>query len=78
MEKMLSSSSDTGSYCHGDTPTMADVCLVPQLYTARRFGCDLSVYPAIERIEAHCLEHPAFQAAAPDNQPDMPIKNIES
>lgn len=59
-----------GRFCHGDTPTMADCCLIPQLYNARRFQIDLSPYPNILRIEQACAELPAFQAAAPENQPD--------
>jgi len=59
-----------GHYCHGDTPTMADCVLVPQLFHARRFGCDLSAYPTLVRIDALCNEHPAFIAAHPSKQPD--------
>ncbi|WP_342376286.1 maleylacetoacetate isomerase [Myxococcus stipitatus] len=59
-----------GRYCVGDAVTLADVCLVPQLYGARRFGVDVSAYPTLLRIEAACMELPAFQAAHPDRQPD--------
>jgi len=59
-----------GRYCVGDAVTMADVCLVPQLYAARRFGADLSRCATLLRIEAACAELPAFQAAHPDRQPD--------
>ncbi|WP_408889155.1 maleylacetoacetate isomerase [Myxococcus faecalis] len=59
-----------GRFCVGDTVSLADVCLVPQLYGARRFALDLSPYPTLLRIEAACAEHPAFQAAHPDRQPD--------
>ncbi|WP_338863697.1 maleylacetoacetate isomerase [Myxococcus stipitatus] len=59
-----------GRYCVGDAVTLADVCLVPQLYGARRFGVDVSAYPTLLRIEAACAELPAFQAAHPDRQPD--------
>ena len=60
------------TYCYGNTPTLADCCLVPQVYNARRFGLDLSPYPTIVRIEQACLELPEFDAARPENQPDAP------
>lgn len=66
----LLQSEQTGRFCHGDTPTLADCCLVPQVYNARRFQVDLSPYPTIVRIVAECEALPAFQAAAPENQPD--------
>lgn len=59
-----------GRFCFGDSPTLADVCLVPQIYNARRFGCDLNNFPRIQAIDQHCLALPAFQQAAPENQPD--------
>lgn len=59
-----------GRFCVGDTVSLADVCLVPQLYGARRFGVDLAPYPTLLRIEAECQALPAFQAAQPDRQPD--------
>ncbi len=49
----------------GDAPTLADLCLVPQLHNARRYGNDLARWPHLSRIEAHCMELPAFQEAAP-------------
>ena len=61
-----------GRFCHGDSPTLADVCLVPQMYNARRFGLDLAPYPTLVRIDAACCELPAFAAAAPERQPDCP------
>lgn len=61
----------TGEFCHGDAPTLADTCLVPQVYNARRFNCDLGPYPAILRVEANCLELKAFQDAVPERQPDF-------
>ena len=70
LEKMLASSTDTGVYCHGDTPTMADFCLVPQVANARRFKLDLNPYPTIVRIDAACNKEEAFINAAPDNQSD--------
>jgi maleylacetoacetate isomerase/maleylpyruvate isomerase len=70
LERELSGSADTGRFCHGDTPTLADCCLVPQLYNARRFECDLSAYPTLAAIGAHCDALPAFAAARPEVQPD--------
>lgn len=57
-------------FCVGDDPTLADVCLVPQVYNARRFGLDLAPYPLIKAIDAACRALPAFAAAAPEAQPD--------
>lgn len=59
-----------GRYCHGDTPTLADCCLLPQVFNAQRFGVDLAPYPQIARIAANCAGLPAFQAAHPSQQPD--------
>jgi maleylpyruvate isomerase len=54
----------------GEAPTLADCCLIPQVYSARRFEVDLEPYPGILAIDARAAEHPAFQAAHPDRQPD--------
>jgi len=70
LEARLAREPATGRCCHGDTPTLADVCLVPQLTNARRVDLDLSPFPTLLRIEAACLELPAFAAAAPSQQPD--------
>ncbi|WP_203564836.1 maleylacetoacetate isomerase [Bordetella pseudohinzii] len=70
VESMLANSSETGRFCHGDTPTLADLCLVPQVFNARRFGCDLTAMPTILRIDEACNALLAFQKAAPENQPD--------
>ena len=70
IEAMLADSKATGRFCHGDTPGLADCFLVPQVSNARRFNCDLTNYPTIVRIDAACNALPAFQAAAPQNQPD--------
>lgn len=59
-----------GRFCHGDTPGMADCCLIPQLYNARRFNLDLGAYPQLLAVEQACLALPAFAAAAPEAQPD--------
>ncbi|MFT4178094.1 MAG: maleylacetoacetate isomerase [Thermomonas sp.] len=71
-EAMLAGHPSTGDFCEGDTPGLADCCLIPQVYNARRFGVDMTQFPAIERIEAACLALPAFDAARPENQPDAP------
>jgi maleylacetoacetate isomerase len=71
-ETMLSDHPSTGDFCDGHMPTLADCCLIPQLYNARRFGIDLSAYPTIQRIETACLALPAFDAARPERQPDAP------
>lgn len=60
----------SGPYCFGGTPGLADLCLVPQLYNAHRWGCDLTPFPRLTGIESRCLDLPAFAAARPDNQPD--------
>ena len=57
-------------HCFGDSPSLADVCLVPQVYNATRFECDLSPYPFVVRIAEHLEGLPAFAAARPDLQPD--------
>ena len=67
-EKLLAD--EQGPFCFGATPTLADICLVPQLGNARRFGADVSGWTKLLRAEAACRELPAFQAAAPDRQPD--------
>jgi maleylacetoacetate isomerase len=74
LEAVLADSLATGTYCEGDSPTMADCCLVPQVYNAQRFGVDLKAYPNIKRINDECLKLPAFTDAAPENQPDCPDK----
>lgn len=71
LEKLLQDAA-TGAFCHGDTPTLADVCLVPQVYNANRFDIDLEPFPTIVRINDTCLELDAFADAAPEKQPDAP------
>ncbi len=57
-------------FCFGDRPGLADLCLVPQLYNAHRWGCDLAPFARLTGIEARCLSLPAFDASRPENQPD--------
>ena len=71
-EALLQDHPSTGAFCDGDLPTLADCCLIPQMYNARRFGMDLTAYPTLVRIEQACLEMPAFDNARPEKQPDAP------
>ena len=59
-----------GRYLYGDAVSLADVCLAPQLFGARRFGVELAALPTLTRVEAACLELEAFQRAVPEKQPD--------
>ncbi|MBV9565379.1 MAG: maleylacetoacetate isomerase [Bradyrhizobium sp.] len=67
-EKLVAA--EPGPFCFGPAPTMADLCLVPQLANARRFGVDVSAFPRLLRAEAAAKVLPAFADAAPDKQPD--------
>lgn len=66
------SAAATGRFCHGDRPTLADCFLVPQVYNAERFSCNLGSYPNISRITENCRQLDAFKRAAPENQEDAP------
>ncbi|MBT4045590.1 MAG: maleylacetoacetate isomerase [Rhodospirillaceae bacterium] len=70
LEGLLAGNPDTGRFCHGDQPSLADLCLVPQLYNARRFDIDLSPYPTVVKIDAACNSLDAFKIAAPEAQKD--------
>ncbi len=70
LEAQLSREAGSGDFCHGDTPGLADLCLVPQVFNAERFACDLAPYPRIRRIVANCRALDAFARAAPEAQPD--------
>lgn len=69
-EAALANDRRTGAFCHGDSPTLADVCLVPQIFNANRFDCPLDAYPTTMRIFEACMKLPAFDAAQPAKQPD--------
>jgi maleylpyruvate isomerase len=70
LEAQLAADSRTGAFCLGDKPTLADVCLIPQLANARRYALSIDAYPTLGRIESRCLALDAFARAAPDRQPD--------
>lgn len=69
LEAALSSRPST-RFCHGESPTLADICLVPQVFNAQRFKVDLAPYPALMGVFERCMTLPAFEAAQPDRQPD--------
>jgi maleylacetoacetate isomerase len=70
LETQLSTSKMTGTLCHGDTPTLADICLVPQMANAYRFKVPVDAFPTLVRIDKAARALPAFAAAAPEKQPD--------
>ena len=70
LEEHLAGDSRTGKFCFGDTPTMADACLVPQVFNAQRFKTDMARFPTIQRIHDHASQLDAFARAAPGAQPD--------
>jgi maleylpyruvate isomerase len=69
-ESAIANSGKSGAFCFGDTPTLADICLVPQMFSADRFGADVSKLTNLQRILKTCDAHPAFAAAHPSRQPD--------
>jgi maleylpyruvate isomerase len=70
LEMRLADNPGTGRFCHGETPTLADICLYAQVWNNRRFEVDMRIYPSISRIFAALDEIEAFSSAAPPNQPD--------
>lgn len=70
LEAQLANSSRTGSCCFGDAPTLADCCLVPQMFNARRFGIKMDAYPTLVRIDHHLTALETFRRASPEAQPD--------
>ncbi len=71
-ESMIARRGAEGPFVCGPGPTFAEVCLVPQLYNARRYGCDLSPYPGLLRADEAARALPSFAAAVPERQPDAP------
>jgi maleylacetoacetate isomerase/maleylpyruvate isomerase len=69
-EGQLAQTKGTGRFCHGDAPSMADCCLVPQVFNAQRYKCDTSAYPVTMRVFAECMKLAAFDRAQPGKQPD--------
>lgn len=70
LETLVEAAPRTGAYLGGQTPGLADIYLVPQLYNARRWGLDTADWPALDAADAACQALPAFQDALPENQPD--------
>ncbi len=69
-EADLTATAGTGKFCHGETPTMADCCLAPQIFNAQRYECDLAPYPVTMRVFDACMQLDAFDSAQPMKQPD--------
>jgi len=70
LENDLVRTQGTGKFSHGDAPTMADCCLVPQVFNAQRYACDTAPYPTVMRIYGECMTLEAFERAQPSRQPD--------
>ncbi len=70
VERRLAGNAATGRFCHGDTPTLADITLVPQIFNARRFDCDLSAVPTVMRVFDACMALDAFAKTQPSACPD--------
>lgn len=70
LEALLARDDRTGTFCHGDTPGLADICLVPQCFNAKRHDLDMTPYPTVQRIFDACMALDAFEKARPERQPD--------
>lgn len=73
LEKQLELYQSNSLFCDGDQVGMADICLIPQVYNAERFNCDISNFPRIRKISAYCRKIPAFEKALPENQADAKV-----
>ncbi|WP_395826636.1 maleylacetoacetate isomerase [Collimonas sp.] len=73
LELTLARDKRPGKFCYGDSPTLADCCLVTQIFNAQRLKCDLSAMPTLMRIHENCQQLDAFVKAAPQNQPDAEV-----
>jgi len=71
MEQLLVEKNPTGKFCHGDTPTVADICLVTQVTPAQLFKTELASFPRVMRVYDHCMTIPAFAESHPRKQPDF-------
>lgn len=72
LEASLVGDPATGAFCHGESPTFADICLASLIQAARRYGCDPAPFPTVRRIYGLCEDMPAFRDAQARNQPDAP------
>jgi maleylacetoacetate isomerase len=70
LERRLAGDARTGTFCHGDAPSLADVCLVPQIFNAQRFDCRLDDVPTVMRVFGACMALPAFDSTQPSRCPD--------
>ena len=70
IEKYINKNNFMGKFCCGDSPTLADIFLIPQVYNAKRFDCDINKFPVLNKINKECLNLKEFSSAAPENQPD--------
>lgn len=70
LQSAMTRDAGSGTFSHGDAPTMADCCLVPQVFNARRYECDTTPYPEVMRVFAECMKLEAFDRAQPSKQPD--------
>ena len=70
LERVLAQGGMAGSCCYGDAPTLADCCLIPQVFNAQRVNCPLEPFPSIRRIYEHCMRQEVFVRAAPGAQSD--------
>ena len=71
-EKRIEKTTKSDKFCFGDEISMADICLIPQVYNANRFGVDMKQFPKINSIVEHCSSLQYFKDSHPDQQPDKP------